>query len=291
MPPGAAGRHGGQRPSVADKRLPRACDTTATNQIQTDLLCLPAPAAPARDCVRALRPRRLVPTVGAVGEPAKARAIIDRFADLMDLSRDRSRLDCYLARPPKTASERQGGASPPGSQGGAAAAAAGGSQEGDPPEAQRQGGVPPADSSGAGGEAWSPADAAGASGSCEVGGPQHSAAAAAGPAGPAPLPAQQEQQQQQQASEADVDLAAIDVREQQRILSHIQWEQRSAAISSAASQGSPKSGGGSSSSRRSGACSGGKKRGPAAGGGDSRTAGLQQPSVKRFFQPTQGSPT
>ena len=45
--------------------------------------------------MRALRPRRLIPTVNA-GDPAAARAIVDRFAGLMDLSRDRSRLDRYL---------------------------------------------------------------------------------------------------------------------------------------------------------------------------------------------------
>jgi DNA cross-link repair 1A protein len=48
-----------------------------------------------RACVAALRPRRIVPTVGAA-TPAQARAVVDRFADLMDLRGDRSRLDRWL---------------------------------------------------------------------------------------------------------------------------------------------------------------------------------------------------
>lgn len=48
-----------------------------------------------RACVAALRPQKLVPTVNAAN-PAAARAVVDRFADLMDLSRDRSRLDMYF---------------------------------------------------------------------------------------------------------------------------------------------------------------------------------------------------
>lgn len=47
--------------------------------------------------MRSLRPRRIIPTVNA-GDAARSRAIVDRFADLMDLSADRSRLDCYLQR-------------------------------------------------------------------------------------------------------------------------------------------------------------------------------------------------
>jgi len=49
-----------------------------------------------RGCVRALRPRRLVPTVGSE-TPAKARALVDLFADLMDTRHDRSRIRFYLA--------------------------------------------------------------------------------------------------------------------------------------------------------------------------------------------------
>ncbi|KAL4444185.1 hypothetical protein ABPG75_011922 [Micractinium tetrahymenae] len=48
-----------------------------------------------RACVAALRPRRLIPTVDA-GDAAKRRAIVDRFADLMDLSGDRSRIPGYF---------------------------------------------------------------------------------------------------------------------------------------------------------------------------------------------------
>ncbi len=50
-----------------------------------------------RACVAALRPRRLIPTVNA-GDVAKRRAIVDRFADLMDLSGDRSRIPGYFLR-------------------------------------------------------------------------------------------------------------------------------------------------------------------------------------------------
>lgn len=68
---------------------------------------LPA-ATLCRDCVRSLRPKRLVPTVNAAG-PAQSRAIVDRFADLMDLSADRSRLDCYLKRPQQAQQKQQRG--------------------------------------------------------------------------------------------------------------------------------------------------------------------------------------
>ena len=44
-----------------------------------------------RDCVRLLRPRRIIPTVNAPN-PMAARRVVDRFADLMDLSGDKSRL-------------------------------------------------------------------------------------------------------------------------------------------------------------------------------------------------------
>ena len=52
-----------------------------------------------RQCVAALRPRRLIPTVNTPN-PAAARAIVDRFANLMDLSEDRSRLDMYFTKAP-----------------------------------------------------------------------------------------------------------------------------------------------------------------------------------------------
>ena len=44
-----------------------------------------------RDCVKLLRPRRIIPTVNAPN-PTAARRVVDRFADLMDLSSDKSRL-------------------------------------------------------------------------------------------------------------------------------------------------------------------------------------------------------
>lgn len=50
-----------------------------------------------RDCVKCLRPKRIIPTVNCP-DAASARAIVDRFADLMDLSRDKSRLDAYFGR-------------------------------------------------------------------------------------------------------------------------------------------------------------------------------------------------
>ena len=48
-----------------------------------------------RDCVKLLRPRRIIPTVNAPN-PSAARRVVDRFADLMDLSGDKSRLVSYL---------------------------------------------------------------------------------------------------------------------------------------------------------------------------------------------------
>lgn len=47
--------------------------------------------------MKRLKPKRLIPTVNCP-DAASARAIVDRFADLMDLSRDKSRLDCYFNR-------------------------------------------------------------------------------------------------------------------------------------------------------------------------------------------------
>lgn len=50
-----------------------------------------------RECVAALRPMKLIPTVNAPNAAA-SRALVDRFADLMDLSADKSRLDMYFKR-------------------------------------------------------------------------------------------------------------------------------------------------------------------------------------------------
>lgn len=47
--------------------------------------------------MKRLRPKRIIPTVNCP-DAASARAIVDRFADLMDLSRDKSRLDSYFGR-------------------------------------------------------------------------------------------------------------------------------------------------------------------------------------------------
>lgn len=51
-----------------------------------------------RQCVGRLRPKRLIPTVNAVNR-SEQDALVDRFADLMDLSACRSRIDAYLVRP------------------------------------------------------------------------------------------------------------------------------------------------------------------------------------------------
>ncbi|KAK9806253.1 hypothetical protein WJX72_007365 [[Myrmecia] bisecta] len=59
-----------------------------------------------RDCVRTLRPSRIIPTVNVTNDPATARAIVDRFADLMDLSRDKSRLDVYFKPKARKAQQR-----------------------------------------------------------------------------------------------------------------------------------------------------------------------------------------
>ncbi len=50
-----------------------------------------------QDCVKVLRPRCIIPTVNAP-DAAAARAIVDRFACFMDLTRDRRRLDAYFPR-------------------------------------------------------------------------------------------------------------------------------------------------------------------------------------------------
>lgn len=69
-----------------------------------------------RDCVKRLRPKRIIPTVNCP-DAASARAIVDRFADLMDLSKDKSRLDCYFGRtasaPASTVADAADGTSPP----------------------------------------------------------------------------------------------------------------------------------------------------------------------------------
>ena len=49
-----------------------------------------------QSCVRTLKPRRLIPTVNAE-TPEKSRVLIDRLCQFMDLSRDKSRLDCYFS--------------------------------------------------------------------------------------------------------------------------------------------------------------------------------------------------
>ncbi|WIA09950.1 hypothetical protein OEZ85_010163 [Tetradesmus obliquus] len=48
-----------------------------------------------RQCVAALRPSKLIPTVNA-GSKAKSAALVERFVDLMDLSSNRGRLDMFL---------------------------------------------------------------------------------------------------------------------------------------------------------------------------------------------------
>lgn len=58
-----------------------------------------------RQCVARLRPKRLIPTVNAANR-SQQEAIVDRFADLMDLSTSRSRIDAYLVRPAAKAAGR-----------------------------------------------------------------------------------------------------------------------------------------------------------------------------------------
>lgn len=48
-----------------------------------------------QDCVKTLRPRKLIPTVNA-GDAVKSRALVDRLCGLMDLSEDKTRLDSYF---------------------------------------------------------------------------------------------------------------------------------------------------------------------------------------------------
>lgn len=62
-----------------------------------------------RQCVGRLRPKRLVPTVNAVNR-SQQDALVDRFADLMDLSACRSRIDAYLVRPAPPAAAAPAGA-------------------------------------------------------------------------------------------------------------------------------------------------------------------------------------
>lgn len=50
-----------------------------------------------RQCVATLRPKRLIPTVNAVTR-SQQEALVDRFADLMDLSCNKGRIDAYLVR-------------------------------------------------------------------------------------------------------------------------------------------------------------------------------------------------
>lgn len=48
-----------------------------------------------QECVKTLRPRKLIPTVNA-GDAVKSRALVDRLCGLMDLSEDKTRLDSYF---------------------------------------------------------------------------------------------------------------------------------------------------------------------------------------------------
>lgn len=50
-----------------------------------------------RECVAALRPKKIIPTVNA-SDRMKSRLLVDQLADLMDLSQDPSRLDMYFKR-------------------------------------------------------------------------------------------------------------------------------------------------------------------------------------------------
>ena len=181
-----------------------------------------------RACVRALRPRRLIPTVNA-GDAAARRALVDLLADCMDLSGDRSRLDAYLTRRPP----------PPLCALGTAEAAAAG-----------------ADVAGAGAAAAAePLAAAACSG--DIASPDCAAAPPAGLATPLPAaeaaeaaaPEEEEEEDAGAAAaaageeeEEAVDLTQVDVAQQRRILRMIEAE---AGGSGAKGQG----GGGGSSAR------------------------------------------
>ncbi len=77
-------------------RAARAASHTHPRRLNLAAPCLlglsPGLLSPADllDAVSSLRPRRLVPTVNAA-TPAARRALVDRFAALMDLREDRSR--------------------------------------------------------------------------------------------------------------------------------------------------------------------------------------------------------
>eukprot|EP00878_Enallax_costatus_P007518 GHUV01007874.1.p1 GENE.GHUV01007874.1~~GHUV01007874.1.p1 ORF type:complete len:518 (+),score=175.46 GHUV01007874.1:1203-2756(+) len=58
-----------------------------------------------RACVAALRPKKIIPTVNAAN-PEDASRIVERFADLMDHSSNRSRIDMHLVRLPTPSSAR-----------------------------------------------------------------------------------------------------------------------------------------------------------------------------------------
>lgn len=289
-----------------------------------------------RACVAALRPRRLVPTVNAA-DATKRRAIVDRFADLMDLSGDRSRIPGYFSRGPaaqpptpqqqaptgvprcameQQQQRQQDEASLPtallcagldaGSTGGSGAcsgedgefrceadgtapmpraaaalsdnacdaaacghAAAGSSPVGEAREADRP---PPAPRSGcalAHSGLHSPgAPAAAVSCSAAEAAAAHARAAtpAAAPPGAAPG--------SPLGTGDDVDLAAVDVAEQHRILRFIQSKAGKPGGSGVGAAGGGGGGEGQAPSR--------KRQGGGVGG-------LCQPSLKRFFSPSQGS--
>jgi DNA cross-link repair 1A protein len=79
-----------------------------------------------RSCVARLRPKVLIPTVNAATRSQQL-AQVDRFADLMDLSGNKGRIDAYLTRAAPAASQSAGtaGAGTGAPQGPAAAAAQG----------------------------------------------------------------------------------------------------------------------------------------------------------------------
>lgn len=205
-----------------------------------------------RDCVRTLRPRRLIPTVNA-DNPAASRAIVGRFAGLMDLSGDRSRLDCYFLRAPPP--ERPAG-QPSASRGYETSGQGGAAQESTTPSSSSCGGD---EESGSGQwdaplgaalptaspampvQAWQEPSAVKLASELAALGDSRAVSTLLFQQECSSPQQQQEQQRQQQGpgttvpsssmaveggEEEEVDLSAVDVAQQHRILSAIRDEQR-----------------------------------------------------------------
>jgi DNA cross-link repair 1A protein len=146
-------------------------------------------------CVRALRPRRIVPTVNAP-TPAAAAAIVERFVGGMDLTNDRRRLDAYFPRRSCAASGSADGGV--GGDGGADAAGEKSSAAGDAPAPQNNSG-----SSGGSGDGGS--------------GPNHNISSGSGGGGGGDNP---------ESDSAALLLSEVDAEQQARLLAECERRQR-----------------------------------------------------------------